>query len=53
VENQRLTARAEFFDVLNDANFMAPTNSLVSSTFGVILAANDPRILQFSMKYTF
>jgi hypothetical protein len=53
VENQRLTVRAEFFNVLNHANFMAPTNSLVCNTFGVILASNDPRILQFSMKYTF
>jgi Carboxypeptidase regulatory-like domain len=53
VENQRLTVRAEFFNILNHTNFMAPTNSLVSSNFGVILSANDPRILQFSMKYTF
>ena len=53
MEGQKLAVRAEFFNALNHTNFSNPTNSLQSSNFGVILAASDPRILQFSMKYTF
>jgi hypothetical protein len=33
--------------------FHGPDEQLGNSTFGVILAVMDPRILQFSMKYTF
>ena len=52
-EGQQLAVRAEFFNLTNHVNFSNPTTSLQSSNFGVILAASDPRILQFSMKYTF
>jgi hypothetical protein len=52
-EGHRLEVRSEFFNVTNHVNFSNPTTSLRSSSFGVILAANDPRILQFSMKYSF
>ncbi|HZT32562.1 MAG TPA: carboxypeptidase regulatory-like domain-containing protein [Bryobacteraceae bacterium] len=53
VEGQRLEVRAEFFNLTNHPNFSNPTNSLQSSNFGKILAAGDPRILQFSLKYSF
>ena len=53
IENHRLSVRAEFFNALNHTNFSNPTASLASANFGIILASSDPRILQFSMKYTF
>jgi hypothetical protein len=52
-EAQRLEVRFETFNVLNHTNFNTPTTSLTSSTFGTILSARDPRILQFAMKYVF
>ncbi|MGA2261665.1 MAG: carboxypeptidase regulatory-like domain-containing protein, partial [Acidobacteriota bacterium] len=45
--------RFEAFNVINHTNFNAPALSLSSSTFGVITAAGDPRILQFAMKLNF
>jgi len=53
LERVRLEARAEGFNVINHANFSAPTATLSSATFGRITAAGDPRILQFAMKLHF
>jgi hypothetical protein len=39
--------------VLNHVDFANPTSNLHSSTFGQILSAADPRILQFALKYSF
>ena len=52
-ETQRLEVRFETFNLFNHTNFSTPTSTLTSSTFGQILSANTPRILQFAMKYTF
>jgi len=52
-ERFRLEARAEGFNVINHANFSAPTTNLSSAAFGRITAAGDPRILQFAMKLHF
>lgn len=52
-EAQRLQLRFEFFNLGNNVNFGNPTSNLKSSQFGEILGANDPRILQFALKYTF
>ncbi|MGH9352115.1 MAG: carboxypeptidase regulatory-like domain-containing protein [Terriglobia bacterium] len=52
-ENQRLELRFEFFNSTNQVNFNAPTNSLKSASFGKILSAGGPRILQFALKYYF
>jgi hypothetical protein len=52
-EQMNLEARAEAFNAINHANFGNPTTNLNSSNFGRILSANDPRILQFVMKFHF
>lgn len=52
-ERQRLELRFEFFNLGNNVNFGGPTTNLKSSTFGEILSAGDPRILQFALKYYF
>src|SRR5262249_48217024 len=45
--------RWEIFNVLNHTNFNAPTTSLNSANFGKITTAQDPRIMQFAVKYDF
>jgi hypothetical protein len=59
---QNLEVRAEAFNALNWFQWLqpgqtqqnvAPNLALTSATFGQILAAGDPRFLQFAVKYTF
>jgi hypothetical protein len=45
--------RAEAFNVLNHTVFQNPGTTLSSQNFGRILSANDPRILQFALKFVF
>jgi hypothetical protein len=46
--------RAEFFNLFNTVNFNNPgTNVSEASRFGRITAAQDPRILQFGLKFVF
>jgi hypothetical protein len=52
-ERVRLEVRGEAFNAINHANFNNPTLTLNSANFGRILAAGDPRILQFVMKLHF
>ena len=52
-ESQTLQVRIEAFNVLNHPVFNNPSTNLSSSTFGKILTANDPRILQGALKYIF
>jgi hypothetical protein len=52
-EHQRVELRFEFFNSTNHVNFDAPETSLSSSSFGKLLGAGDPRILQFALKYYF
>jgi hypothetical protein len=52
-ESQRVEVRFEAFNALNHTNFNTPTTNVSSSSFGTILSARDPRILQFAMKYVF
>jgi len=48
-----LQFRWEIFNVLNRTNFRAPTASLNSGNFGKITQAEDPRIMQFAVKFDF
>ncbi|MEO7649284.1 MAG: hypothetical protein ABIZ80_02370, partial [Bryobacteraceae bacterium] len=52
-EQRAIQFRAEFFNLFNRANFGTPTNVLNSPTFGRILSAGSPRILQFGLKLAF
>ena len=52
-ETMHLETRFEAFNVINHANFAIPSNTMTSSTFGRILSAGDPRILQFALKFSY
>ena len=52
-ERWRVQLRGEAFNVANRANFNDPDSSLASGTYGRILSAMDPRILQFGLKVMF
>ena len=45
--------RAEFFNVFNTVNFNNPNTTVTSANFGRITAAQDPRIMQFGLKFGF
>jgi hypothetical protein len=60
--NERLALqfRAEFFNVFNNVNFSPPQSGLLAidniqsdPSFGQILAAGDPRIIQLALKLNF
>jgi hypothetical protein len=51
--SQSVQFRWEIFNVINHVNLDAPVTTLNSSTFGKILTAGDPRIMQLAVKYTF
>jgi len=52
-ESQKVDFRAEFFNVPNKPNFYNPDATVLDTTFGEVLSAADPRIIQFSLKYIF
>ena len=52
-ERLSIQPRAEAFNVFNHPNFNGPGANISSSTFGRILSARDPRILQASLKLSF
>jgi len=52
-EKQTLEFRAEAFNMPNHVNPGPPDTILSNSTFGKILTAGDPRIMQIALKYLF
>ncbi len=52
-ERVKFQIRGEAFNVLNHANFNAPTTALGNANFGKILGARDPRNIQLGAKLTF
>jgi hypothetical protein len=55
VESQSLHFRTEFFNLTNTPNFANPINTYsAGASFGIITAtSNNPRIIQFALKYQF
>ena len=49
----RLQFRAEVFNALNHTNFGLPVADLNSPSFGRILSAGSPRLMQFALKLIF
>jgi hypothetical protein len=52
-EAQNIQFRWEVFNVPNRLNANAPVTALNNANFGKILSAQDPRIMQFALKYAF
>jgi hypothetical protein len=53
-EQTTVQFRTEFFNLFNNVNFNGPGNNLGSSDrLGRITSAQDPRILQFALKFLF
>jgi hypothetical protein len=52
-EAQRLELRAEAFNLTNSVILNAPQTRFESGNFGKITSAQDPRIMQFALKYFF
>jgi len=49
----QVETRADFFNLLNHAEFLNPDTNINSPTFGRILSTYDPRIIQLSLRLTF
>jgi len=53
-EGQRITFRAEAFNVFNNVNYSNPSLSLQApGTFGEFQAVGDPRVMQLALRYEF
>jgi hypothetical protein len=52
-EQWKLDLKAEFFNVLNHANWNSPGVSNQASTFGEVTTFGSPRLIQMSMKLLF
>jgi hypothetical protein len=52
-ERTALQIRAEFFNILNHAEFLEPDTNISSGTFGQVTSTYDPRIIQFGGRFTF
>lgn len=52
-ESKRLQFRADFLNALNHPNLAAPGTTLGSSNFGLITGSQDPRNLEFALKFYF
>jgi hypothetical protein len=52
-ESTQLQFRAELFDILNRTNFRLPDSDISSPTFNHILEAENPRQVQFALKFMF
>jgi hypothetical protein len=52
-ERIKLEVRGDFFNIMNHANWNAPSAGLTSSTFGQVTAFGSPRLIQLAMKMYF
>ena len=52
-ESQKVQIRAEAFNLTNSFRMDNPTTDINNATFGQVITALDPRIMQFALKYFF
>ena len=52
-ERYRFDLRADFFNVMNHANWNGPSAAINSSTFGQITSFGGPRLIQLATKFFF
>jgi hypothetical protein len=52
-ETHQIQLRGEVFNLFNRVNLANPDSNLASTSFGRILSAGDPRIIQLAIKYSF
>ncbi len=52
-ERWKLDLRADFFNILNHANWNNPTTSITSGSFGEVTSFGGPRIIQMALKLYF
>jgi hypothetical protein len=45
--------RADFFNIMNHANWNAPGGTITSGTFGQITGYGSPRLIQLALKLNF
>ncbi|MEZ5288749.1 MAG: TonB-dependent receptor [Vicinamibacterales bacterium] len=51
--HHRVQVRLEMFNLFNQNRFLQPGNQVGTANFGVITAAEDGRIIQLGLRYTF
>ena len=52
-ESRYFQFRADIFNVFNKTQFVNPDGNFSNTTFGQVLQARDPRLLQFALKFYF
>ena len=45
--------RADIFNLFNKTEFVNPDGNFSNTTFGQVLQARDPRLVQFALKFYF
>ena len=52
-ESKYFQFRTDIFNVFNKTEFVNPDGNFSNSTFGQVLSARDPRLVQFALKFYF
>jgi hypothetical protein len=52
-EGARLSFRGEFYNLLNQTNFLAPDVTVTNANFGRVSSTFDPRFVQLALKLSF
>ena len=52
-ESRYFQFRADIFNVFNKTQFVNPDGNFSNTTFGQVLQAREPRLVQFALKFYF